>query len=77
MPNNAGIRDSRSRAGSPPETMAMPGDAGFVKQRTLTLAPIRSDILAGFYCGRIDTEPHAFLIEAETYDKLAAELPDE
>ncbi len=55
----------------------MPGDAGFVKQRTLTLAPIRSDILAGFYCGRIDTEPHAFLIEAETYDKLAAELPDE
>jgi hypothetical protein len=53
------------------------GDAGFVKQRTLTLAPIRSGTFAGFYCGRIDTEPHPFLIEAETYDKLAAKLLDE
>jgi hypothetical protein len=53
------------------------GDPSVVAQRTLTLAPIRSGAYAGFYCGRIDSEAHPFLIDAETYDKLAAELLDE
>jgi hypothetical protein len=53
------------------------GDPSVVSQRTLTLAPIRSGAYAGFYCGRIDSEAHPFLIDAETYDKLAAELLDE
>jgi hypothetical protein len=53
------------------------GDSGVVTQRTLTLAPVRSGSFAGFYCGRIDSEPHPFLIDAETHDKLAAELLDE
>lgn len=52
------------------------GDSNVVSQRTLTLAPIRSGTYAGFYCGRTDHEPHPFLIDEETYSKLAAELLD-
>ena len=48
------------------------GDSGVVAQRTLALAPIRSGAYAGFYCGHIDSEPHPFLIDVETHDKLAA-----
>jgi hypothetical protein len=53
------------------------GDSAVVTQRTLTLAPIREGSHAGYYAGRIDSEPHPFLIDAETYDKLATELLDE
>lgn len=53
------------------------GDSGIISQRTLTLAPMRGGNFTGYYCGRIDTEPHPFLIDAETYDKLAAALLDE
>jgi Domain of unknown function (DUF4340) len=51
-------------------------DSGVVSQRTLTLAPVRSGAFAGYYCGRIDSEPHPFLIDAGTHDKLAADLLD-
>jgi hypothetical protein len=53
------------------------GESGITIQRRLMLAPIRSGPYSGFYCGRLNTEPHPFLIEPEIYDKLSAALLEE
>jgi hypothetical protein len=52
------------------------GEPAVVTQRTLTLAPVGTGAYAGYYAGRIESDPHPFLIDAETYDKLAVELLD-
>jgi hypothetical protein len=46
-----------------------------VSQRTLRLAPGAGDA-AGFHYGSLDGEPHPFLIDGTTYQRLALELID-
>jgi hypothetical protein len=47
------------------------GETTGVMDRTVSFAPADKP---GFYFGRLDKEPHAFLLDAETYGKLAVEL---
>ncbi len=50
------------------------GDFSGVSTRTVTLAPAAPGANPGFYYGRLDSEPHPFLLDAATYQKLAVEL---
>jgi len=47
------------------------GETTGVMDRTVSFAPADKP---GFYFGRLDKEPHPFLLDAETYGKLAVEL---
>lgn len=47
------------------------GESTGVMDRAVSFAPADKP---GFYFGRLDKEPHAFLLDAETYGKLAVEL---
>lgn len=47
------------------------GETTGVMDRTVSFAAADKP---GFYFGRLDQEPHPFLLDAETYGKLAAEL---
>ncbi len=53
------------------KTLNDEGDFTGFSQRKLSLAPAASP---NFYLGHLSTEPHPFLIDRETYQKLAAEL---
>ena len=50
------------------------GDFTGLATRKLAFAPATPGNTHGFYYGRLSTEPHPFLIERDTYQKLAAGL---
>jgi hypothetical protein len=52
------------------------GDFTGLMQRVLSLAPAGGSF-TGFYYGRINGESHPFLIDGDTYEKLAIRLLDE
>lgn len=47
-----------------------------LSERTLSFAPATPGPNPGFYYGRLNTEPHPFLLDRETYGKIAADLLD-
>jgi hypothetical protein len=45
-----------------------------LKERTLTIAPASANANPGFYYGRMNLEPHPFMLSREVYQKLAVDL---
>jgi hypothetical protein len=52
------------------------GDFTGITTRDLILAPSTPGANPGFYYGRAGSDPHPFLLDRDTYDKLATELFD-
>ncbi len=50
------------------------GDFTGLAQRTISLAPAATGPNPGFYYGRLHSEPHPFLLDAETCGKLSIDL---
>lgn len=50
------------------------GDFTGIENRTVSLAPAAAAANPGFYYGRLSSEIHPFLLDAETYQKLAVDL---
>ena len=53
------------------------GDFVRIVTREITLAPSTIGANPGFYYGRLDSDPHPFLIDRDTYNKLATNIFDE
>lgn len=53
------------------------GDFTGFSDRTLTFAPAAPGAKPGFYYGRLNTEPHPFLLDSETYRRIAVPLTDD
>jgi hypothetical protein len=53
------------------------GDFVGIVTREITLAPPTIGINPGFYYGRIDSDPNPFLMDQDTYNKLATNIFDD
>ncbi len=53
------------------------GDFTGFSDRTLTFAPAAPGAKPGFFYGRLNTEPHPFLLDSETYRRIAVPLTDD
>ncbi|MFT4175913.1 MAG: DUF4340 domain-containing protein [Luteolibacter sp.] len=53
------------------------GDLQGLSRRTLALAPASGEENPAFYYGKLDTEPHYFLIDRETFGKISLELMEQ